>query len=289
MRNICILIVVTLSLFFVGCASMRGYPNRSDDIKKELTDLRNRYYKESIIDDYNNKKGEAEKKTFRDEVVLGRIRTIDLYYDIFRQALTKENIGLNVGSDLTVIGLNAAGTIIPAASTKAILAAVSGGIVGAKGTISKDVFYDKTIPSLLSMMDALRKEKLVIVQKGLELPTDKYPLFKALIDVNDYFNAGSIPGAIMGITATSGDTIKKSDAELKKIVEVKYDTSAIRRPFSDRINNWLDSALDKNVPVLKDWLLKRQPPITLTPGIWVDAGTTTIDDLKSAIDELEIP
>jgi hypothetical protein len=290
MQVIFLIALLILPAIFSSCTAIRGYPQRSDDIHNELKQLKI-YYAADIINQYSGKQSESDKRMFRDEVILGRIRAIDLHFDIFRKSLTKEYVTLNLGSDLSVLGLNAAGVIVPTASTKAIFAAISGGLVGAKGTIDKDVFYEKTIAVLFSKMDALRKERLVMIRTGLGLNTDKYPILQAMIDVEDYFNAGTLPGAIMGIAVISGAMIQKADEDLKNLITIQYVASGPTRPLRDRINRWLDRDPRTNIPLLGKWLRAQKPPITLSPASWVESPTTTADDLLRAINDpaLNIP
>jgi hypothetical protein len=203
-----------------GCTTMQGYPNRSDDPAKELKALAP-YLDPGVITAYNNKPA-ADKQAYRDEVVNGRIMAVDINFNIFEQAFSEEGITTNVVTDWTVIGLGGAGSIVGGASTKSILAATSGAITGAKGSIDKEVYYNKTMPVLLSQMEALRKQVLVTIRSGLDLGVDKYPLTAALIDVEDYYKAGTIPGALMGISASSGETDKKATEQLQTIMTGKF-------------------------------------------------------------------
>jgi hypothetical protein len=215
MRTIITAVLITfLSLY--GCTTMQGYPSRSDDPVRELQALAT-YLDPEVVTTYNSKPS-TEKQAYRDDVVNGRIRAVDINFNAFEQALSKEGIGINVATDWAVIGLGGAGAIVGGASTKSILSATSGAITGAKGSIDKHVFFEKTMPVLLSQMEALRKEVLVRIRSGLELGVDKYPLMAALIDLEDYYKAGTVPGALMGITAASGDTIKKADEKLETII-----------------------------------------------------------------------
>ena len=45
----------------------------------------------------------------------------------------------------------------------------------------------------------------------------KYPLTQALVDLEDYYNAGTIPGAIVGITASANENAKKASDEIKVV------------------------------------------------------------------------
>ena len=197
---------------------MRGYPDRSGNLSAELKQL-DQYHAPDIITQYN---ASADKRTFRDEVVNARLRAIDLYFGIFQQEVSKEKIGTEVATDWAVIALSGGGAVLPSAGTKTVLAAISGGLTGAKGSIYKNIFYDKTLTAMLSKMESLRKVELVKIRTGLQMDVTRYPLTQALIDLEDYYKAGTLPGAIMGVTAEAGEKHSSAEQDLKKILVTKY-------------------------------------------------------------------
>ncbi len=278
------LLVAGAFLFASGCVMIRGYPDRSGDIGADLKSLE-QYFAPATIQAANNQTVEADRRRLRDDIVNGQLRAMDLHFALFEQEMAREGVLINVGTDWAVLGLSGAGTIVPTAGTKAILAAISGGLTGAKGSVDKNVFYEKTMPVLLGKMEALRKEQLVAIRTGLNLPTSSYPLNQALIDVENYYKAGTIPGAILGIAESSGATAADAEKNLKNLIVLKYNAEGPTRPLRDRINRWLDSDPGKNVPLLRDWLRKQKPPITLSPGSWVESQQTTAEELQKAIND----
>ena len=285
---ISILLLLMLSLP-TGCTAIKGYPARSGNVDADLTSLADYFKPETVRNANDPALDEATRRSRRDDLVNGRLRAIDLQFGLFEQELAREGVLMNVGSDWAVLGLSAAGAVVPAAGTKAILAAVSGGLTGGKASIDKNVFYEKTLSVLLGKMEAQRKETLVTIRRGLELPTASYPLNQALMDVEDYYKAGTIPGAILGIAATSGASAAAADKELKSLIEIKYTAGGPTGPLRDRIDRWLDAAPGANVPTLRTWLRSQTPQITLSPPSWVRSPQTTAAALQKAIDELNIP
>ena len=227
-----------MSLFSVGCAAIKAYPDRSVEIKDQLHSLTWCFDAEAV-----RKAGTGWNPTaWRNEVVNCQIHAVDLQFTSFEQSLSRENVGLNTGVDMAVIGLGAATGVVAGAGTKSILGVISSGITGAKGIIDKDVFYSKTMPALLTQMEAQRKAQLVKIRTGLKSSADKYPLSEALIDVEEYYKAGSIPAAVQGIIEQSGAIAKEATEKLKKIqpaseTEVKQITD-IRTRFNALYNAW---------------------------------------------------
>jgi hypothetical protein len=143
---------------------------------------------------------------------------------------------------MAAVGLGAATAVVGGATSKAILGAISGGIIGAKGIMDKDIFYSKTMPALLSQMEAQRKTQLVKIRSGLQRPVDEYPLSEALIDIEEYYKAGSIPAAVQGIIEQSGATGKEATDQLKMLVTASaldVETIAdIRKSFNKLYLQW---------------------------------------------------
>ena len=67
-------------------------------------------------------------------------------------------------------------------------------------------------------MVAQRKVVLVRIRKGLTHAIDAYPLTLALNDLDRYYQAGTIPGALSAIADTAGATATKAEAHLERLV-----------------------------------------------------------------------
>jgi len=225
-------------LLAVGCAALKAYPDRPVSVDDQLRNLT------WCFDPSSEKPPESGVglTAWRNEVVNCRIRAIDLQFTSFEQSIARENIGLNTGADIAVLGLGAATALTGGAGTKSILGAISGGVIGTKGIIDKDVFYSKTMPALLTQMEAQRKSQLVKIRNGLKLPVGTYPLSEALIDVEEYFKAGSIPAALQGIIEQAGATGRDATVELKRIqpasvIEVEQ-IGTVRDRFNTLYQAW---------------------------------------------------
>ncbi|MGA8401527.1 MAG: hypothetical protein WB697_16685, partial [Stellaceae bacterium] len=87
-------------------------------------------------------RGSGERQSCRDLITYARLKYADLNYDRFRRKLFETVNGGNTAADLTILGLGSAGALVPGATTKAILAAISAGISGGKGIIDRDLLYN---------------------------------------------------------------------------------------------------------------------------------------------------
>ena len=232
-----LLVLLAIAGMLSGCAALKVYPERSNDLSKDL-DALSRYFDPEVIT-----KGE-KTRAWRDEVVNAQIRAIDLQFTSFEQSLAMETAGLNTAVDLAVIGLGAATGVVGGAGIKAILGVVAGGLTGAKGVIDKDIFYSKTLPVLLTQMEAQRKVQLVKIREGLKLDAKTYPLGEALIDVEDYYKSGSIPAALQKIAEQSGAAGQEATERLQQLaVATEQDVAdgqLVRRGFNTLFRAWKD-------------------------------------------------
>ena len=192
--------------------------SRPEVINDEVLEMEKKYYVAGVIDTYNSLASEpARQRVFRDEVLNGRIYVIDYYYNQFRNEMRGVKPNSNIVTDIAVLGLDAADAINPAKRAKDVLLAISGGLTGPDTSVDKEDFYEEALPALISKMDSLRLERLVLIRQRMRYGTqgdNPYTLGAAMIDVNNYFQAGTISGAILGITKSSGVAANDAEKEL---------------------------------------------------------------------------
>jgi hypothetical protein len=280
-KIITLLLLLSLPIWS-GCAGVsQGRPARAsyeDPIVKTLIE---KYSKPDAIPADQTKITEKERNQILDELIF----LADVNYYKFEAELYQARAFFDTTTDMGILGLGAAGALITVSGTQAIISAISGGIGGTRTSISKNYFHEQSTQALIAKMQSARKAKLELIHKAMTLNVTDYSLSRGLGDLGEYYNAGTIIGALQNIVADAGAEAKKADEGLKSLIEVKYTTSLLR----DRINRWLDSNLTVNVPLLKKWLLNQVPPITLSPATWVIDPKTTVGMLNKFIKENNIP
>ena len=215
-RALTILGLAAYGLALGGCASVNGYPDpyyKPDDLIAAYT-AAGYFDIPKVLGTYNAAATPEAKAAWRDEVVEAHISAANIRYHQFQAALYGEATGSNLAADWLISGYSAAGVLwSDAAKAFNALTAVTN---GAKSGFGKDALYDKTLPALLTAMDANRAVVLLRIrqhQKDAQSGAAPYSMQAALDDLNDYVNAGSLPGALTQITATSA--AQKADAEAK--------------------------------------------------------------------------
>ncbi|MGO8867286.1 MAG: hypothetical protein ACLQME_12355 [Alphaproteobacteria bacterium] len=206
--------IASLVAALAACAPIRGYPDDPEDTSATLTRL-TPYFDGTEEAQYVALPNDATlRQQKRDEIVLARIRAYDIEFADFEQKLYLEGNSVSTGSDLLVLILAGLTATTGNAATKAALGAASAGVVGAQAAISKDLYYQKTIPALLEQMEANRTNAKLTIFKGLTTPDAQYPLTKAYLDLDALKAAGSIPGAIASITQQAGNAKTTAQGEI---------------------------------------------------------------------------
>ena len=160
-----------------------------------------------------------ETRKDRNDLVYRLIFMCDYRFNRYESDLMLGKATRDSFIDMSMFGLNAASTLItPGSATKA-LAAVAGGLGFSRATVEKNFYLNHAAPVLMGKMRALRTEKLNEIVKNLSRGIDDYPASLAIIDVLDYYNRGTMIGALQAISNdTAVQTIK---AEGGQVVETE--------------------------------------------------------------------
>jgi hypothetical protein len=165
--------------------------------------------------------------------------------------------------------MGAAATLFGGGTAQALGAAITG-VAGADAAFDKNVYFEKSMVAILSKMVAMRKQVLVRMRAGLGRTDSQYPLTRALVDLEDYYISGTIPGAIIAIAETAGAESNKADEKLEAI-EIRRELGFSTQTIRDRIREMLTKieALSSGDALI----LANAPPVNdneLVKGIFAD-------------------
>ena len=230
---------IPFTLILAGCVSTSGFPERPEPIKEKLESLQAAYFLpgSDVLAEYNGKAA-SDKQPYRDNVVHGRLLAIDMQYGLFKQAIYEEGVTTNLTIDTLGVVVGVAGAVVTGSDGSRVLSALSGGISGTGTAINKNLYYERTLPALLTLMDAKREEIRAEILTGLVLDHAAYPLGRALTDLERYVQAGSIPGAISEVLATAGEAKSKAEAQ----ISIVRDEAFVDAKAQKRIDKLLDIA-----------------------------------------------
>ena len=184
-------LLLLLLLLLNACAPLKGFPSDPTD-DQALKD-------QTLVASYYSP-GQQNRQLLRDQIVSGRLDAYESSYSDFKRRLNGDNNTFNLSTDLGILVL--AGVIATTGniSTAAALGAATAGIVGAKGAVNSDLYFQRTLPALLAQMDANRARAKLPILNGLRQSDSAYPLAIALSDLDALRDAGGIPTAIGGLT-----------------------------------------------------------------------------------------
>lgn len=173
------------------------------------------------------------QRSCRDEIAQSMLVAIDLRYAEYEIQFFDANRAAGFGSAVTLLGLGAAGSLA-GTGTAQVISAVSGAVAGTREAFGRDLLAEDTAGALLTAMRTQRNIVGIRIREGLQAPADRYPLGVALSDLFAYYRAGTIPGAIVGVTQAVGTQGQLSQDELRRAVPVSQGKAAVclQRLFS---------------------------------------------------------
>lgn len=166
----------------------------------------------------NDRRSGLSRREFRNMVVGTLLMAADARYLQFRRRLAAEARGSSLLLDIGILGLSN-GASIAGESTANALAAGAAGLTGTRAAVSRDVYFDRTIPAMIGIMDAQRTQMRTGIMTSLRRPADEYPLAIALSDVASYEAAASLDGAIEILTREAAERSEQAREQYAEDVQ----------------------------------------------------------------------
>lgn len=192
---------------------MAEAPEPAFSYEKDIKELEELYSLAASIKEVGTNPDETKRNSFID----GRIALHNIRYVRFVRDLGVDKQHLDAATDILLLGLSLAAASTSSLRSATIPATATAGVMGAKITIDKHFYFDKTIQALVSTMNAQRKLILVRILTGRSKTITEYPLTRALDDLSDYEQAGTLLGAINILQADAADKERAADKELRKL------------------------------------------------------------------------
>lgn len=161
---------------------------------------------------------ETDKKAYRNRVISIWLLAIDTRYDAFRRDLSRGRKGANVGLDMLTLGLTSAGAIWDGAASE--LSALATGVGGTRASLDRELYFEKTLPVLISYMDAERLSLRGAIMEGMAKPIGDYPLEQGFSDLWRYQSAGSLDRAIGKAAEGAAEQVAEAEYDYSQAVEL---------------------------------------------------------------------
>ena len=229
-----------------GCASFDGTPHPVTSIDSAVTLATEGPFSVAIaagIAVAGKPPGGGTMRDYRDAFLAVQMGAIDAQYFRFRRDLTAQAKAANFGLDLGVLGLTGGGAIAGERAAN-ILSAGGAGLTGAKASLNKEVYFEKTLPALVASMDARRLTLKVSFLQKMHKALDAYSLSEAIIDISTYQLSASIDAAIEQITGDANAAKEKATRSYTNLVV----TCAAPEPAAIAVSIGIKGKLDALAP-----------------------------------------
>lgn len=195
-----------------GCASFDGQPQAV----LRPTPLATSYLPQQALETYYSKGTPEQRRTFRDTVIGIYMTAADANFLEFRRLLSRESKGSNFALGSGFTALTTAATVA-SERTANILSAFASGLSGIQGRLSSEVYFERTIPALLSGMEADRTRVRADIVARMD-ENDQYSLTEAFMDLARYEAAGSLDNAIETLTTQAAELREQEEARFENVV-----------------------------------------------------------------------
>lgn len=203
-----------------GCSTFQGAPHRAIDPYADLAAIQTIMSATAVADCL----GGSEE--CRNSIVTARKYAIDLRFSEFEQDYFAENRWTGFGSTLAALGLTAAGSLSGTGTAQA-LAAAAAGVTGGRAAYEREILGERTLLTIDTAMHAQRDIIAVSIRDGLSKSVRDYPLGTALSDLDAYYRAGTVVGALATVTQTIGAQAESAQAELRNVLPFTRSSAAL--------------------------------------------------------------
>ncbi len=247
---------LSCTLLLGGCVAFQGgMPNLPFNVEEELGIVKSQLKSSASVKTYYD----APSIETRNKFIASRLVITNIEYLKYIKALSAEESQIHSAADILVLSLDIAATAFSPVNTKTVLTALSSVTGGSRLALDNNAFYEKTMSALIAAMNAQRKEVLQRIIKGTVTDLNGYTFEQALSDINDYYLAGTLQGALVSIQRDAGTKEVNADAAIKVFMAAR-DTKFVDIAVQSRVDKLLGD-VDKLADSALFGLIKA-PPVT---------------------------
>ncbi|MBI4326239.1 MAG: hypothetical protein HY674_13390 [Chloroflexi bacterium] len=240
-----------IAAFDTGCTTTPRLPKVLDSTTPILMYATNEFltdfkmYKEAFNNENTNRATALRNAMFH------RINgEIEGNYRDFEAKLFSGRESFHTAADFIELGLAGATTILIGERSKTVLAAILTAVKGARLSVDKNWFRERTTESIIASMQSERNKKMEVIEKKLIGNAMEYPFEEAWVDLIEYFYAGTLEGGIQALTVETGKTAATAKAARKKAAESRAESFTIFKATEGQIIR--TKALTQKVRELKE-------------------------------------
>jgi hypothetical protein len=171
---------------------------------------------------------EGPAKVARRNAILTEIMYLtDLSYSRYEASFFSGQAFMSTAGDIVALGLDVAAASTGTAHLKSVLAALSGGVTGARASYEKNFFDGATRTTIVQVMRSSRLTQRVLIEAGMancsaavNCNGGGYTLEQGLLDTTAYYDAGTVMGALTAISESSSQQSSAARQALRTIRHV---------------------------------------------------------------------
>jgi len=272
-------IPLILIILLSGCTpSLIGYPDKLTSNKEVIQEITIKLSPENIKLCSNNPSVDC-----RNDIAYNSIYGIDLAFNEFQQSLFNEDRHLSFMSSITSMGLNAVGTLYGTSA----LSGISGFITGSKSAFDSNLLFDKSAQGIQAQMNANRNLAKIKLLKGMKKNITDYPLTLARIDLEHYYQAGTLLNAYIALSEAASNKSLEATNQLNQVVETTYVETSTSKVLEQYIFDKNRNIVLNNIRTLDAWLVSNK--VDMHSASFINAQGDNFEKLRSkAIGDLNI-
>ncbi|HEX8623714.1 MAG TPA: hypothetical protein VF782_01410 [Allosphingosinicella sp.] len=240
------LAVLALAMLVSGCNTMQGGLQSAPERVKLTYEKDGRtYFRDPAYDpsaailnkEWDNSKSEDERRTARNDYVTAQMNLINrLFTDYEATFVTEAREGGFLG-DFIVGALTIGASAIRDNEVVRFLTTAGATVQAGRSAVDKQILLDRTLSTLLNQMEAGRAGVKARIFERLRLPYADYPIGAAQMDVEDYYKAGTLVGALTAAadaaTTSKIEEQERVDVALTGVFQTDLFTEALRTFIRD--------------------------------------------------------
>jgi hypothetical protein len=226
--------------------------------------------------DWSQYKTEAQLTTARNNYVSARMNLIDRAFHEYERTLLQETRTGGFLADFITSALTTGAAVIDDRQIQRAFSTGAATIIDGSQAFDKQVLLDRTLVTLLNEMEAERAEVKTLILERLRLDYDQWPIGFAQTDVDRYYQAGTLVGALKASadSASSRKSEEEDNAETAMTVAFRTDavTEALRTYLSPADDALMSARLKRAQDVLdvqRNTLNKPKVPV----ADFIEAGS----------------
>ncbi|MBY3181023.1 hypothetical protein HFO24_04970 [Rhizobium laguerreae] len=211
-------LIVCGLLLCVGCApSLTSGPQRLNSNVEDTASVKAQFGHV----DFANYLGRtpSDRVSYRNNLIAARMYAIDVAYTQYESSLTTESQTIAFFSSTATNALTGTATLITPVATKNILTGSASFLNATTANYNDSVLFKQTTQILQTQMRANRAAVASLIIRRMRQSDSDYPLAFALSDIEEYYRAGTLTGALVKANATVSDAEQIAQGDKEAAIE----------------------------------------------------------------------